>query len=330
MPYSPYEIKNFIGINNVDEPENLINWRYKSAGLTTGKNIDVSSGGKISRRQGFTRVLEGSFHSLFDGYAVADGMLVRLSGDPLVAEPLMSVGHRRVTFADTGPFIYASNEVSVWRINGSNVVEVAAQGSYSLSDALSTDGLYDGIPPAKILSFGFGRLWAVTDVGIFYSQPYEFENFNLESDYIDFPSCTGITFVDNGMYLGSKKDVLYLNGGNPNSVMQTSTVSTAGCFFGSMIEVNSEDFSLDERVAASGKGAIWESSSGKVLGLSGGTVLYLTKDKFVNTVSDSQAASFVKNTKGQKQHISSFYGEGSGMSASDTASAEVIRNGQPI
>lgn len=330
MPYDPYEIRNITGVNNVDEPENLIHWRTRTAGLTVGKNVDISSGNRMSRRQGFTQVLEGAFHSLYDGYAVADGMLVRLTGYPLVAEPLISVGYRRVTFANTGPYIYASNEVSVWRINGSDVQEIATQGSYSLSDALSTAGLYDGIPPAKILSFGFGRLWAVTEVGIFYSQPYEFEKFNLESDYIDFPNCTGITFVDNGMYLGSKKDVLYLNGGNPNSVMQTSTVSTAGCFFGSMIEVNSEDFSLDERVAASGKGAIWESSNGKVLGLSGGSVLYLTKDKFVNTVSDSQAASFIKNIKGQKQHISTFYGEGSGMSASDSASAEVIRNGQPI
>ncbi len=325
----PITIAPFAGINNRQPPEQLVT----KAGVycVDAENVDFSNG-HMSRRDGFTLVDAGDYHSLWsengNSFAVKDGVL--LSG-PLDASPveLATVGSRPLTYADTGGGIYISNGQSVWVYNADGLTKLETPGTYDLNKTtLDNTGVYDN-PPAGLLSWAFGRLWSATADVLYHSRPHHPDQFNLADDYMDLPGVLMALPVDDGIYIGTNKAVWFFLGGNPKRIAPLSeAVVNVGVVRGTPVRAES---SLFGGLDVTGPCVVWESAKGKIAGFNSGRVLWQT-DKNVAYKTGESGASFFREKNGTVSHVSSVQqgGEVANVRATDSAEMFIFRNGVAI
>jgi hypothetical protein len=186
---------------------------------------------------------------------------------------------------------------------------------------------YDSPPAGFEIEFFGGRLWVGARDALWYSQPFALDRVDRRHNYLPWTGVKMLGAVRDGLYVGLEKEVWFMSGTDPKSMRPVKT-SGYGAIAGTKTYVDANKFQID---GASGIAVVWESPRGKVIGSEGGRVQLLT-DRNVSYNPGERGASLVREFNGITQHVSSFPsgGDGSGMRASDTASAEIRRNGVVI
>ena len=328
-------INKFRGLDNRNKPNSLVRIMEHDSFLTEADNVDISSSLSISRRSGFTLSDAGEFHSLWSNESgtislvVKDNTLVSISSD-LSLEDIMPVGPLPLSYTDTGAGIYLSNG-SVMVCYVDSTAEVLAQaGTYiwPTRNSINPDEdqeFYDAPPPGELLVWMFGRLWVVTEDGIYYSRSFRPDSFDLRNNYIDLPGVTMLAAVDDGFYVATEKEAFFHVGGNPKDSGGLRKVCNYGAVSRTALETNASLFGYEK---LTGRVIVWESDRGKILGANGGQVLEMTS-KHVSQETAELGAMFMREVNGQTHLVSSLAqsGEGSNMRTTDIAVAEVRRNG---
>jgi hypothetical protein len=329
------EINKFLGLDNKNAHEALLDRGAGKSFLPEAVNVDISSTFAVSRRKGFSLASAGAYHSLWSNqsgtisFAVRDGQLVRISPD-LSETVLGAMSERRLSYADTGAGIYLSDGQNVWSTDGSSIALVSRVGSYNWPSNLDVnpqddEQALDAPPAGSQLAWLFGRLWVVVPEGVFYSRPYQPELFDLRKDYLDLPGISVIGAVDDGIFFGTGSGVYFLAGGNPNEPERFNQVSDCGAVAGTLLTTRGEIF---KSANLAGTVVVWESTRGKIIGTKGGGIIETTGDH-TSYPADGVGASMLRHLNGQSHIVSSLpnSGEVSNMRTSDIAVAEVRRNG---
>jgi hypothetical protein len=336
MAGKPYTLNAFKGLDNINAPETLASSDKGiiESYLTEAKNVDISRTGRVTRRQGFTLHTSGSCHSLWfgngSGFVVKNNRLGSLDTN-LAFTDLHAASERYFSYADTGAGIYMTDGVTMLRYRDSTLTELANVGTYdpasSYLDPSEDTVVYDSPMPGNLVVWMFGRLWVATDEAIFYSRGYYPDQFNLSVDFIDEPNVTLLGAASDGVYIGTDKRVQFFASDNPKNPARVTTVSSFGAVARTQLLV--EDAAVFGIKGASGPCVVWESAEGKMLGLGGGNIVKMT-DPHAAYVVGNLGASLLRNHNGETQHISTLVsrdGDSSNMRTTDTAVAEVVRNG---
>lgn len=178
-----------------------------------------------------------------------------------------------------------------------------------------------------------GRMWGSRDNVLYYSQPFRYDLFRLNSDKFEFDSnITLIAVVPSGIFVGMEDKTVFLDGTEPEKMQVIN--AGAGSISGTLVYCNNLP-ELGNMMVREEKGyvdvPVWRTVDGIVAGNVQGRLFNLTK----NSLSMGKArrgASLYRTNKGAFQFItSSKIGDsGSGVQASDEAVCEVFRNGKLI
>lgn len=329
-----FKIKAFLGLDNRSDPASLaeLSGEQGTTLLSTATDIDITRDGKIRRRKGWSLESSGDYHSLWQNSSVTFVVKNQVLGtldSSLSFTPLVAASERPFVYADTGPEVYLSDNQSVYRWDG-ELTRLDQEGRYDFARSdldLADDATrYNSPPPGHVYTWMFGRLWVGTATAIFYSRAYRPGQFDLTKDFLEIPEATLIQPTEDGYYLGTQTDVLYVSGGDPKKPSQTITASPYPAILGTaaIVERNLFDPSVK-----TGKAVIWDSLGGKMLGLPGGNVEALTFKR--HALGDiSGGAAFLRESNGNTHHVSALKNrnsDSSNMRASDVATAEIVRNG---
>lgn len=343
MAREPFTIRKFKGLDNRNPVETLATFGTRSESklgetfLPTIINADIDSDFGVTRRRGWQLQSSGLFHSLWTSpdrsltFVVKDGQVGVLDTD-LVFTGLLPAAEDFFSYADTGAGVYFSDgHLMAVYVDGVATV-LSRAGTYDPTSRVvdpAEDGVvYDATPAGSIIVWAFGRLWVVTDLGIFYSRGYHPDQFNLADDYLNLPDVTMLAATATGYYIGTSEAVYYVSGANPKMPSLTKPVCDFGAFPRSAAVLPASQFggandNKDDVV-------VWESPRGKVLGKNEGAVELMTNEHVSYPSYAEYAATFLREVDGEVHHVASLAQpstDGSNMRATDTAVAEIRRNG---
>ena len=181
MPLHPKVVtyKNFNGLNNNQNPENTpVNYLKKAL------NVNIDKTGNVSKRKGYTKVITGSFTSLWASpsgngcYAVLEGNLIKINYDYTYSTLLNNVGIDKLSFEEVDNIIYFSS------VSYNGIIENGTLKTWGLSKNL--------IKP--ILSVTTGSLLeGIYQVSFTYVRNDGIESGVSESTKITIPINSGIT-----------------------------------------------------------------------------------------------------------------------------------------
>ena len=161
-----------------------------------------------------------------------------------------------------------------------------------------------GPPPAgEVLGYFNGRLYVGAGRFLWYSQPYEYELFDLTSGFIVLDSnIRTISPVNTGIFVGTETETMFLQGTDPSEFVRIKA-APYGTVLGTEAEVRN-DILLEK--GAQGMSPVWMSKTGLCLGQEGGSVLNLTSQRFIMPPV-SEGASLMKIRSGTPQLISTLF-----------------------
>lgn len=192
--------------------------------------------------------------------------------------------------------------------------------------ALETQFL-DKMPPGHIVRYFKGRMWVAVDDLLIFSPAFRYGLYDPRYTYFRFPSkITIVQPVQDGVYVVS--DQTYFLSGTEPEKMEQAVVYSDGAVEGTGESVPPTMIAEDKFDELPDYLAFWYSTNGAVLGLPGGQVQTITEDKLDIPVF-GRGATLLRNENGIRQLITSLTNRGSssGFGASDSAIAEVRRNG---
>lgn len=80
----------------------------------------------------------------------------------------------------------------------------------------------DKAPLGHIVRYYRGRIYVASDNILYYSEPFQYEHFKLNSNYIEFPTrITEVMPVEDGIWIGSDR-LYYLSGESPSQFKRTT------------------------------------------------------------------------------------------------------------
>lgn len=186
------------------------------------------------------------------------------------------------------------------------------------------------MPAGHIVRYFKGRMWVAVGNVLMFSPALRYGVYDPRHTYFQFPSrITIVQPVEDGVYVVSDQ-TYFLSGTDPMQMAQRVVYST-GAVEGTGINVPPTMIKEDEFDTLPDYLAFWYSSQGAVLGLPGGQVRTITED-IMNLPDYGRGATLLRNENGIRQLVTSLgaRGNASGFGASDTAVAEVRRNGVVI
>ena len=190
--------------------------------------------------------------------------------------------------------------------NATQAVKVAALPEQSVP--LRTSLM--GPPPAgQLLGYYNGRAYVGKGRFLWYSQPYEYELFDLVNGYLAFQAeLKTFAPVASGIYLGTATETMYLDGADPSEFVRKQ-VAPYGTVLGTEFYVRN-DLLINENAELTrhpGMTPVWMSQTGLCLGLEGGAMQNLTSDRFVIPSVLAEGASLLKIRSGTPQLVSTIY-----------------------
>lgn len=207
------------GLNTKVDPARLAAGEDGNAWLSSCLNIDVDDTGRISRRKGFTLAQAGSWHSLFP----CSGYMLGVKGNGLfLINGVTSVGIRNVT--DGNRMSYAkgfdgTREV-VYYMNGVESGKVYGGVSYPIGGTEyvgpETSRQFSDPPIGEHVCVWNGRMYISTREALWYSEPFNFETFDLARSFAMFNSrITMLIPITAGLMVGTAKNIVLLSGPSP-------------------------------------------------------------------------------------------------------------------
>ncbi len=305
-PNPPVVIQQFKGLNTVTAPE-----RLAPGELVRATNIDIDDTGHVRRRRGFTRVLSGKFHSLFeteggDLYAVRDGEIVRILPSDQTLALGATVGDAPLAYGQVGQQVFFTSRVRSGVIYPDDLIGPwgAADGqptwvspvvnpSPTLPD---TRGKILGPPPlGEHLAVFNGRIYIAVDNVLWATELYLYHYVDRTRGFRMFEApITMLEAVGNGLFVGTTEAVYFLQGAYAEA--RRETVMRVGAVKGSVVRVPSEAASppqlRENNVSQTRPAIMFMTADGVCVGLDGGACYNLTENQMVFPEAVGAAAMF--------------------------------------
>lgn len=188
-------------------------------------------------------------------------------------------------------------------------------------------------PFMEHITHAFGRVWGSVGNILYYSEPFHPEWFRLVLNRFEFDQdITLIAQVSTGLFVGCEGTTFFLQGTEPQGMKQS--IVGKGAVPGTLYYCNNvpelgDILSPAEKIHVSVP--IWLSQEGIVIGNPSGRLFNITQEK-VRFRPGVRGASIHRMKDGEFQYLTSFKqgSPGSGFGMTDSATAEVIRNGKVI
>ncbi len=183
-----------------------------------------------------------------------------------------------------------------------------------------------GPPPADagIVRLFNGIAYAVVNDVVYYSDPYNYDLFRLDTSFLRFPGpVANFESVNNGLYV-STEDVAgedaesngttYFLGGKRPDKFESSVVFDYGSIVRTSVKTDAAYFkgapnADSEAPEQSNPAVVWYTRHGIVVGFDGGAVMNLTEGTY--SLPDAQlGAGFIKLDRGFAQYVASLQGVG--------------------
>lgn len=216
-----------------------------------------------------------------------------------------------------GSTLYFSSEVPL----GSTAT---ISSSYNLINPLRTMHL-DAPPKGSIISYFQGRMYVASGKVLWYSEPFQYELFKLDSNYFEFPEdIVEVMIVDDGIWVGSDK-LYYLSGDEP-STFKRSVKETVKIVGGTSTKISGSYVHMD----GIPPGYKWmvTSNLGIFMLTNGGLALNLTA-MTLEVADATSGTSLFLQTKGNNQYLSILKSHQNPNQAymGDLVESTIIRNG---
>ena len=247
-------------------------------GLAAAVNVVIDDSGMVSRRDGFSEVDSGSWHSVFcdRGPCVAvKGDTLYLIAEDLSLTSLRSGLSRRLSFAQANDDLYYTS------LDGFGIVSNGVHKDWIAEPYVGPDTNRTFTPPypAEHVAFWNGRIWLAMDNHIVCSEPFGWSWFDLHGSSILMDSRVRMLKpAQQGMFISSSRQVYFLSGNSPEDYNLKlvddvpALEHSAAVGFVDGIEMGME---------FPGLVVFWVSEKGPVLGSSGGFTVQLSKDRVV-------------------------------------------------
>jgi hypothetical protein len=272
-------LKQCLGLNNKVDPSDLIaDPESGLCELAVAADVDIeSSGRRISRRKGYTKVYAGKCHSLFPFgnicFVVIEGYLSILYPD-FSYKTLIEIEDRRISYVEVGNRVYFMNGSDKGYIED----EVVYPWEFIDYSGPSTTKVFEGPPLGHLLELYNGFMFIAQDNILWHSRPFKYHAFYLHGDYVPFNSrITMMRAVKDGLYVSTESDTYYFNGYQPKEFFQVK-VADYPAILGTDVLVDGrkiEGGDIKDRIV------VWTSSKGICIGGPEGLFKNLTERRLM-------------------------------------------------
>ena len=240
----------------------------------------------------------GDYHVVFT--AVSGG---QISGNGQIAS---------ITLADTGGIRILNRPAGalVWATDQNGIVFQLVGEVDTIVSIPTTEPLPSFMcsPPLNmsVLLYAFGRMWGAVGNILYYSEPYQFGWFKLNSNFFKLNSnITVLAAVSTGFFVGTEDSTVFFAGAEPEQMQQSS--AGAGSIKGTLAYCNNLP-ELGDVLGTPEKGfssvPVWRTQDGIVAGNSAGRLFNLTKNK-LKISTPSKGASLYRQKNGEFQFLTS-------------------------
>lgn len=262
----------FTGMNNVTDPAYL--------DLTKGEcellvNVDPNNKGGFVTRNGYTQVNAIATHSGWgngvDAYYVSASILYHFDGTASTAVVALNSNSRVV-------FEQVNDVVAFWSVTDKGILK----GKTQVAQEVPTGEFKIPSPYGHLVTFFNGRLYIANGSDVYCTDAQD-QTLNKcdERRYLVFSLDSAITllaFVDDGLYVGSTKEIAFLNGTDPyGSGFKVERVSNYGAIPHTAVKTTGSYVPASQM---NGSVVIFTSEHGICVGGNGGNLVNLSLNTF--------------------------------------------------
>ena len=247
------------------------------AELAIAYNVDISSTGRVSRRNGYEKILNGDYHSFFSvgeyGLVVSGTSMYVFETDGSVSElsGVVLTEGARVRYVKVADDVYWCNGYEKGRVND-RVASAWVAGSYV--GPTTTKQVSDPPIGTELCMFN-GRMYIASGSILWYSNPFAFSQFDLARNFIPFTEqISMLAGTVSGIWVGTDAGVYFMRGGSPTT-FQLEHRATGKVYSGSAQYVDTNQ--IDGRFQ--GLGVAFAGENGIYVGLMDGSLLAVTRGK---------------------------------------------------
>lgn len=158
-------------------------------------------------------------------------------------------------------------------------------------------------PAGQVVGLYGGRSYIAQGSVLFYSDPFEYELFDLRSNFIQFESNIRIFApVNDGVFIATDKETVFLTGRDPKEFVSI-TVLNHGGVQGTLVYPSNDKLTAE---GVQGIAAMWVSRVGVCLGTTGGNLVNLTGDRYEMSAARKGGGLF-KMRDGTPQYVSTLF-----------------------
>jgi len=261
------EVKEFAGLNNVDDPSTLT-----LADLTELRNTDVDDRKKLRRRRGRTSLLNGNFHSLWsDGQTclvVQDSSLYTV--DTLWDLTLVQagVGQARMSYVKINETIFYSNGLVIGAVKNGVVLSIPPLST-------SAPSYKAALFPARLLEHHGARLYLASGNAVWFTDALSYYTIDRKQNFYLFESdIRMIRSVGTGLFVSDSKNIWWIEGLSPKKSQRRKVGDSPAVMY--------SDTSLKASLIKSemqGLAAVW-TGDGIHFGLPDGSVVNVVQGRY--------------------------------------------------
>lgn len=262
----------FTGMNNVIDPTQL---NMENGDCELLLNVDPNNTGGFVSRSGYTQVIALECHSGWsntkDAYFVSASILYHFDGTTATPVHVLS-SDSRISFEQINDLVYFTSLTDKGLLDGSRIVE----------QDVSTDPFKVEAPFGQLVTYYNGRLYIANGSDVYCTDAFD-RSLNVCDGrrYLIFSLDNPITllaFVDDGIYVGSNKEIAFLQGEDPysESAFTVNRVSNYGAIFGTQWKTTGSYIPVAK---AGGSCVVFTSDRGICVGANGGNLVNLSLNK---------------------------------------------------
>jgi hypothetical protein len=208
------------GLNTVDDPVRIpFDSRTGVGGLAAAVNVTVKRSARIGRRKGYSKIAEGSFHSLYgdrnEAYVVSDrsddSAIYMIESDFSLrgVRSGLSKG-KRVSYTrhPKGRIYYSNGSENGYLWGGKSFIweNDKYYGPRTTREFFSP-------PKGRHICFGLGRMFIARDNAVYWSEPFREDLYDMARNFWQFGSCVRmVRTVTGGVFVSDEERIYFMNG----------------------------------------------------------------------------------------------------------------------
>lgn len=340
VPPTSIILSSFAGIRNTVSEE-----RLKIDELAAAVNVDIDDAGQLRRRRGRVQVSSEPHHSLWAfpwmTVVVRSGVLGRLFPD-YSFNPIVQVGPELLSYTSVGNMIYYSSAVTNGKISADGIPLTWGEpgaGVWISPVVRPTETLgairgkqLTAPPNATIIEAYKGRIYMGNGPVVWATERWNYDKVDRVKNFLPFEAdTTMIAAVDDGLYVGTTNELLFLQGTLEDGFKLTHIIQ-AGVVPGSYVVAPYSKTIPQARSGPvpEGSGPLFMTAAGIIVGMNSGNAFNLTQERMVFPEAVSAAALY-REDQGANSYVAvanSAGGPAANARIGDYVDAEIVRASQ--